>query len=102
MLDIVWAAGIYEGEGSCFSSQPRNVTVTVSQKDRWLLDRLRSLFGGTVHTEDRKSRAGGAHEWKTHGIRAVDFLTEIYLYLSPRRQAQICKLYAWSSLLEAV
>ena len=102
MLDIVWAAGIYEGEGSCYSSQPRNCTVSVSQKDRWLLDRLRSRFGGTVHTEDRKSREGGAHEWKAHGIRAVEFLTEIYLYLSPRRQEQILKLYPWQSCLEVM
>jgi len=100
VLDITWAAGVYEGEGSCFSSTPRNVTVTVSQKDEWLLERLRVYFGGRVHVTTKKSRHRGIHEWKAHGQRAVDFLTEIYLYLSPRRQAQILKLYPWQACLE--
>ena len=57
MLDIAWAAGIFEGEGSCSPMRIYNTKrqkswivarAEVAQKDPWLCHRLRALFGGSV------------------------------------------------------
>jgi hypothetical protein len=63
--NIYWAAGIYEGEGTCQST--RNcVGVHITQKDPWILHELQSL-------------------------RARGFLYTIFPLLSPRRKEQAKK-----------
>lgn len=92
--DIAWAAGVYEGEGHCRWANG-GTYATVSQKDRWLCDRLKVLFGGSVYFHVRKdNRAGFAPEspiftWTATGARSRGFLMTIYAFLSPRRQGQI-------------
>ena len=86
--DIAWAAGIYEGEGSCVRHD-MSACATIGQKDIWLLERMRALFGGSI-TKPVSSRV--CHDWRVFGARAVGFLLTIYALLSPRRQAQIRRL----------
>lgn len=94
--EIAWAAGVYEGEGCCLTykkkQKPTYVTLRIQlcQKDRWLLDRLQALFGGTVtirkgygpHTTD-------LFAWNLYGPRARGFLLTIFTWMSPRRRQQI-------------
>lgn len=100
--DIIWAAGIYEGEGwPNFTDGARgrvpSLQVGITQKDRWLLDRLRSLFGGAVRERLPKTRLnpqGQYYEsricdWYISGTRARGFLMTIWQFLSPRRKAQL-------------
>ena len=88
-MDIAWAAGIYEGEGSLAVAphSPNSVQINVGQKQRWLLDRLRDLFGGSVL--ERQMNDQPFYEWKVSGARARGFLMTIYIFMSPRRQDQI-------------
>jgi hypothetical protein len=86
MRDIYWAAGIFEGEGS-FNKTAGSGNIKVSQKDTWLLSRLRELFGGSVRVQDR-SNYGPQHSWILCGARARGFVMTIYSLLSPRRQSQ--------------
>ena len=88
-MDIAWAAGIYEGEGSLAVAphSPNSVQINVGQKQRWLLDRLRDLFGGSVL--ERQMNDQPFFEWKVSGARARGFLMTIYTFMSPRRQDQI-------------
>ena len=86
--DIVWAAGIFEGEGSAF---PRikgkaGIQVSVCQNDPWILYKLRDRFGGTVSNpcKNRKS-----YTWWLFGPRAMGFLYTIFTFLSPRRKEQV-------------
>jgi len=83
--DIAWAAGIYEGEGHARADTGQRpcTHVTVVQKDRWILDRLRQLFGGSIHLNGR-----GMHSWHISGTRARGFLMTIYGFLSLRRRLQ--------------
>lgn len=91
-LDIAWAAGIFEGEGWCGRTvRYKNGTGTgtrlsVGQKDRWLLDRLQALFGGTISVNHQ--RFGEFWYWRLSGPRCRGFLMTIYKFLSPRRKAQ--------------
>lgn len=89
---IAWAAGIYEGEGSCALRKRKNPgapQVSVAQKDPWLIDRLQSLFGGAVAHYDSKKHNARYYYWRASGFRARGFLLTIYKFLSPRRQQQI-------------
>lgn len=86
--DIIWAAGFYEGDGnpSCSGTE----IVTICQKDAWVLNRMRRLFGGHVGTRRNQGINKTTHHvWNITGARARGFLQSIYGLLSPRRQAQI-------------
>lgn len=91
LLDIAWAAGIYEGEGSCQGRPHKGSThgdhVTVSQKDKWLLEKLKQLFGGSI-----KKHTGDCYLWFLCGPRCRGFLMTIYPFLSPRRKLQAMKV----------
>lgn len=99
--DIAWAAGIYEGEGTCQSVKyaqgiAKGVAVRVVQKDAWLTARLRELFGGSNSKYSIRcgspKNPGERREywhWDLYGSRAIGFLETIYVFLSPRRQEQI-------------
>src|SRR5207245_6732372 len=81
--DIAWAAGIYEGEGSCFRHNNCEC-VAVTQKELWLLDRFLRLFGGRVSKASK-----GTSEWRVYGARARGFLLTIYTRISPHRKEQV-------------
>lgn len=94
MLEIAWAAGIFEGEGS--SNRGSTEMVRVGQKDKWLVERLRDLFGGKIYFKNGHATAPSdgvlriwqSWQWYLAGARARGFLMTIYPYLSPWRQAQ--------------
>jgi hypothetical protein len=94
LLQIAWAAGVFEGEGHCrryFNDKAKisrgSELVTVGQKDPWLCPRLRDLFGGTVRRHRRQNIEW--HVWTLHGARARGFLMTIFTFLSPRRKQQV-------------
>ena len=86
--DIAWAAGIYEGEGSCrlCGRGKRSLAAAVVQKDPELLYRLRDWFGGSINGNGKNQ---GIHVWDICGDRARIFLSQIYGYMTARRKAQI-------------
>lgn len=107
--EIGWAAGIYEGEGTCCSKATvRRIKgrvyhgaadyLSVTQKDCEILNRLRDLFGGSVYeyslTENHKYKGRTFYRWTLHGQRARNFALAIYPWLSARRKEQIDKVHA--------
>ena|SRR5712692_10181546 len=88
-LDIAWAAGVFEGEGNCQHNN-NSEYARVTQKDSWMLERFRDLFGGVVVPRGRdKGTHTGFYEWRVTGARARGFLMTIYMFLSPRRKDQV-------------
>jgi hypothetical protein len=85
-LDIAWAAGIYEGEGTCrnCSHTNRGFMVGIVQKDPELLYWLRDWFGGSI----RGLSKSGCHSLEICGDRARIFLALIYSRLTSRRKIQ--------------
>jgi len=108
-LDIAWAAGIFEGEGSCRAKITDrgyigSAIVIVNQKKPWILQRLQALFGGTLRYRDRSKYNSIPQflegrqiihselwDWRISGARARGFIMTIYKFLSPHRKAQIEK-----------
>lgn len=84
-FEFGWAVGIYEGEG-CASTYHGSTSVSVGQRDDWLLSKFVELFGGRIYrTPNSVSR------WQVGGELARNFLILVYPHLSPRRQAQARK-----------
>ncbi len=79
---VAWAAGIFEGEGH--ADFPAKIHVT--QKKRWLVYRLRDLFGGRVF---RFGRTTKYYRWQASGDCARAFLTRISPLLSPHKFRQV-------------
>jgi len=97
--DLRWAAGIFEGEGCVEKTIRNSCSVRVSQKDRWLCDQLRALFGGSVNLERVRQTPFGTsalYRWQICGARARGFMVSIYELLSPRRQVQVRKALSWN------
>ena len=83
LLDIAWAAGVYEGEGHARFGE--TLQVVIVQKDRWLLERFITLFGGAIYGPHGHS---GCFNWYISGVRARGFLLTVFTFLSPRRRLQ--------------
>ena len=110
---IGWAAGIWEGEGSISGNwftradgqRIRLIQATVAQKDPWILERFRELFGGHIRAQHQKGegiiegrvvkREGIIYSWTATGPRARGFLMTIWKFLSPRRHEQILKGFSF-------
>lgn len=90
MKDIYWVAGIYEGEGFCELTGHRGGSserVGIGQKDPWILERIKSMFGGSIGIYPNRCAY-----YYLAGTRARGFLMTIFSLLSPRRQSQIRKV----------
>lgn len=90
-IEIAWAAGVYEGEGSCVRTGPKSnsFSVTISQKDPELLYRLREMFGGSVFFRYQGKQRFTVYTWVLCGTRARIFLAAIFPWLTARRKIQI-------------
>ena len=98
--DIIWFAGVYEGDGSCSWTSSTQI-VTLTQKDAWLPLRLRNLFGGSINKRPmrlnpkfRSPDIPNVYQWYITGARARGLLMSIYGLLSPR-QKQIRKVLSY-------
>lgn len=82
--DICFAAGFYEGDGSCQSGG----YVQISQKDPEVLHKLRAFFGGKI-LKYKASSGLYYYKWCVSGPRGRGFLLTIYSLMTTRRQTQI-------------
>ena len=87
--DLHWAAGFIDGDG-CVGHTRTTPMITATQKDRWPLEKLVSLFGGTIYRHVRDEAKGHIYyRWDLYGNAAAGVLMTLYVLLSPRRQAKI-------------
>lgn len=94
--DLIWAAGIYEGEGSvdCRDGyKDQSFRMTVTQKDPWILNRFQQLFGGSLVRNGR-----GYYRWILCGRMGRELIFRFYPWLSPRRKAQAIRMNAFDHL----
>ena len=88
--DIAWAAGWFDGEGSIAKRRANSQQCHMGQKDRWVLDRFKALFGGSI--VERQMNGQPFFEWHISGARCRGFLMTLYTFFSPRRQERIGKV----------
>ena len=92
-LDITWAAGLFEGEGS---SKAEGL-LSISQVNFWVVAKLRALFGGSIHRREARIVNGrnnkAIYEWSLYGARARGVAMTIFSFMSPKRKDQLQKLW---------
>jgi len=75
--EIAWAAGFFEGEGTIMLVRNKCAgSVAVGQKFRGPLDRLQSLFGGSVIPVQK------GHHWQWSLYDPVEFLEAILPHIT--------------------
>ncbi len=93
--DLGWIAGFIEGEGT-FNWARVTPCVSVSQVQRWPLDKLQRLCGGNVYYIVRKTKNpkwNDYNKWYIYGDEATKLIKSIYPFLSPKRQEQAKAIY---------
>lgn len=99
-LEVAWAAGLYEGEGSCHkpSTPGASLRINIDQQDTEILHRLTEYFGGNIAERTRKQTtlpdgryfdSARCSVWYISGRRAEFFIAKVWPYMSQRRRAQI-------------
>src|SRR3989442_11415790 len=90
--ELEWCAAFLEGEGS-FVLNGGSCQCAAPQKQRWPLDKLKRLLGGSVYVKPR------IHAWQASGERGAGIMMTLYPLMSPWRQAQIGRaLVRWREL----
>ena len=87
--DLEWAAGFLEGEGSF--SGGRWIRIGAAQVQKWPLERLQRLFGGSIVPHHVKStgKQQPCNQWRLTGHQAAAVMMTLFSLLSPRRKEQI-------------
>ena len=102
--DVVWFAGLFEGEG-WFRFCPkgrRSMGIAVKMTDRDVLEKVQAKFGGWIWDGAKryKPQHKQSHQWHLDKRdQAYAVLAAIYSFLGQRRQGQIAK---WISQYKAL
>ena len=88
-IDLAYFAGFFDGEGTILIDKyPKHyqLRVQVSQANRWILERYRMAFGGTIYEPYRNSLTSKQRNrfwiWQAKSRVALEFLQDIYPYLT--------------------
>jgi len=93
-IDLYWAAGFLEGEGSFSWGNRSVVQVSAKQVQAEPLERLSAMFGGKVYARTVRTSAGAEtrkpiNAWSIHGVLARGVMMTLYKLMSPKRKAEI-------------
>jgi hypothetical protein len=84
-----------EGEGYFHSRKASGMMdLQASQVQKWPLDRMQALFGGTIYKNPKVT----FYHWRLPGVVGAGLAMTLYPLMSPRRQEQIrFALTRWKS-----
>ena len=83
IVNKIWFAGFYEGEGSISNDISNNMRyrISISQNDKTPLELGKNIWGGSIRTRTRKSPASDkicfGHEWILYHKEATKFIEDI-------------------------
>lgn len=103
MTEIAWAAGIYEGEGTCYMQRRAKgtrsdiATLKVVMTDEDIVRRFGAVVGvGSIsgpHADKRKASYKPTWRYIVHGTRARAVLEMFFPWLGERRKAQAIQVF---------
>lgn len=99
MVDLYYAAGFLEGEGSFVVRERFDPSITAGQVQLEPLERLQELFGGNIYPcKLAKNGRQPSHVWNLNGSRAIGLMLTLFPMMSTRRQSQIANaVNGWRS-----
>lgn len=88
--DLAWAAGFLEGEGY-FGG--RNAVVSCAQVQRWPLEELYRICGGTIsgptQRQSANKKSSPIYLWSASGRSGAGIMMTLFTLMSPKRKEQI-------------
>ena len=99
--DHAWAAGFFDGEGCVLVVKAKSpagsrgmkmtLVVSVSQLDRRPLDKLKRLYGGTIHQQKKAAptqsgRVNLPYRWHLQGEAVRPFLEGVFPYCLVKKE----------------
>lgn len=92
-INLSWAAGFFDGEGSIYLSANKspNLLVSAVQIDPIPLYKFKNMFGGVI-SEEKTPKGKKCFRWYAQGPLAIKFLEVVYPYLTvKKKEARIAK-----------
>ena len=84
-----WLAGFFDADGSIYMNEPSGqLFITASQKNRFLLDDLVTLYGGQIYVMAKQ----GAFKWTCFRKNEVIALANDYFKVNPCRSEKFVRL----------
>lgn len=99
-IDAHYAAGLFDGEGSITLTRKtgrksRELSVSMSSTDRFLLEFMSKLFGGNIYDIGKRSeRQKPIFHWFLKGHSAAQFCATMHPFLRERRKKARARLVA--------
>jgi hypothetical protein len=100
-LELAWAAGFFDGEGSTSPHRDKTgyciVQMSIGQVEREPLDRFMKVVGGKIYgPRAHKNRFGSRpqYRWKADGIGARAILGLLWPYLTEVKRSQAAAVFA--------
>ena len=84
-----WLAGFFDTDGSIYLNEKSGqILITASQKNRFILDALVELYGGTIYPMIKQ----GAFKWTCYKKKEILSLVNDYFKVNPCRSEKLTRL----------
>ncbi|GAA4981160.1 hypothetical protein [Actinopolymorpha pittospori] len=90
--DVIWLAGLLEGEGTFDLHRGKYPRVRVAMCDRDVVGRAATLFGSTIRLTLKPAPFQATWHAEISGARAVEIMTAVLPHMGARRSAKIAEV----------
>lgn len=99
--DLIWLAGLLEGEGAFDVSHGKYPRVRVGMTDRDTIERAARLMGATPRLSLHPAPVAPTWHSEVSGVRAGELMRELLPFMGTRRSQQIAKALSAESFRSA-
>lgn len=96
--DLIWLAGLLEGEGAFDLHRGRYPRIRVGMTDRDVVGRAATLLGAKVRLSLRAAPAQATWHAEISGVQAASVMEQILPYMGSRRSGKIATVLAHAGL----
>jgi hypothetical protein len=100
--DVLWLAGLLEGEGCFDLHRARYPRVRLGMTDRDVVGRAATLFGSRVRLSLKAPPASATWHTEVSGARAEEIMEAVLPFMGARRSAKIATVLGHARLRGAV
>lgn len=99
--DLLWLAGILEGEGTFDAHRGRYPRVRLGMCDRDIVGRVATLFGSRIRLTLRPAPKTSTWHVETQGTKAELIMRRVLPHMGARRSAKIAEVLAIAEVRRA-
>ncbi|WNT44349.1 LAGLIDADG endonuclease [Microbacterium phage Mabodamaca] len=95
--DLIWLAGLLEGEGAFDAHRERYPRIRLQMTDRDIVERAAHLMGTGVRLSLKRAPASATWNAELSGDRAAAIMAELLPYMGTRRSQRIANVLSASA-----